>query len=544
MSDSYPPAPKSQDHTNGPTERVQPADASVSVIITTFNDSHYLGDALNSVTAQSVKPQEVIIVDDGSSDDPSAVAALYPGVRIIRQSNQGLAAARNTGLRAASGRYVLFLDADDILFSKAIEANLQQFKANPSAGFVYGAYRYVDEHLNVLHVATFRPVGDDPYADFLKENCIGMHAAVLYRRQCLEAIGGFDASLRACEDYDVYLRMAQKYSIACQPKLIADYRRHDRNMSHNAPMMLATALKVLDKQKLYASSNEKWRNARRTGILSIKQYYLLEHLRRVRSVLSRGHRRGEMARQTLSMFSMAPGSFLTVGLRGGLRVAAKRRDKRTPRMGDLRRTIPFSKQFGYDRGKPLDRHYIEAFLMQNASDIKGRVLEVGDSSYTLQFGGERVATADVLNRFPGNPQTTFLGDLAGESNLPSDTFDCVVLTQTLHLVYDMQAAVRTLLRVLRPGGVLLLTVPWISPIDRGEWGDTWYWSLSPHALGRLLSEHFGSDHVSINHYGNVLSATAFLYGLAEHELTPQELDVHDRHCPVIVAGRAIKGVVA
>jgi glycosyltransferase involved in cell wall biosynthesis len=502
-----------------------------------------LGDALDSVAAQSIKPIEIIIVDDGSSDDPAAVAARYPDVHVIRQPNQGLAAARNTGLRSASGRYVLFLDADDILSPNAIEANLQQFQADPSAGFVYGAYRYVDEHLNVLHVATFRPVGADPYADFLRENCIGMHATVLYRRECLEAIGGFDASLKACEDYDVYLRMSQRYPIACQPELIADYRRHRHNMSHNAPMMLATALKVLRKQKSYIGSNEKWQKSFRNGISNIKQYYLLEHLRRVRKALSQRHDRRAVARQTFSMFSMAPGSLLAVGLRGGLRVAAKHRDKRPPRMGDLRRTVPFSKEFGYDRGKPLDRHYIEAFLMQNASDIKGRVLEIGDSTYTMQFGAERVATADVLNRFPGNPQTTFLGDLAGESNLPSDTFDCVVLTQTLHLIYDMQAAVRTLLRVLRPGGVLLITVPWVSSIDRGEWGDTWYWSLTPRALDRLLSEHFGGGNVSINHYGNVLAATAFLYGLAEHELTPQELNVHDRFCPVIVAGRAIKEVV-
>ena len=108
------------------------------------------------------------------------------------------------------------------------------------------------------------------------------------------------------------------------------------------------------------------------------------------------------------------------------------------------------------------------------------------------------------------------------------------------VIFDMPEAVRTLWRILRPGGVLLVTVPWVSPIDRDEWGTSWYWSLSPAALRRLLETRFGIGQVNIVDYGNVLSATAFLYGLAEHELTVPELDARDPYCPVIVAGRAVK----
>ena len=94
--------------------------------------------------------------------------------------------------------------------------------------------------------------------------------------------------------------------------------------------------------------------------------------------------------------------------------------------------------------------------------------------------------------------------------------------------------------MLKPGGVLLVTVPWVSPIDRGEWGDSWYWSLSPGALRRLLSDQFDRDQIEIKHYGNVYSATAFLYGLAVHEVDQGNLDINDPYCPVIVAGRAQK----
>jgi SAM-dependent methyltransferase len=188
----------------------------------------------------------------------------------------------------------------------------------------------------------------------------------------------------------------------------------------------------------------------------------------------------------------------------------------------------------------VDRRYVETFLASCSLDISGRVLEIGDNSYTTRFGGGRVTTSDVLNRYDGHPSTTFVGDLAQGDDLPSETFDCIILTQTLHLLLNIPAAVATLRRILKQGGVLLVTVPWVSPIDRGEWDESWCWSIAPTALNRLLSDRFGAQNVEVRHYGNVYSATAFLYGLAEHELNSAMLDVHDPYCPVIVAARAFR----
>ena len=148
-------------------------------------------------------------------------------------------------------------------------------------------------------------------------------------------------------------------------------------------------------------------------------------------------------------------------------------------MGSLRRLAPLSRHFGYDRGLPVDRYYIEQFLAGNAHVISGRVLEVGDSAYTRRFGGAGVDHVDVLNIDPGVPGTTIVADLAAGDDIPSAAFDCLVITQTLHLVYDLAAAIRTLHRILRPGGTVLATFPGISPLSTDRWAETWYWSLTP-----------------------------------------------------------------
>lgn len=213
------------------------------------------------------------------------------------------------------------------------------------------------------------------------------------------------------------------------------------------------------------------------------------------------------------------------------------------RFGDLRRTTPISSDFGYGRGGPVDRYYIEGFLARNAADIRGRVLEIGDSSYTERFGGSRVTQADVLHIDPAAPGVTFVGDLADGSMLPDATFDCIVLTQTLHLIFDHLAALRTLERVLVPGGVLLLTVPGISNIATDEWGALWHYSFTHHALRTSCDDVFGADQAAIESHGNVLAAVAFLHGLGWQELTTEELDEPHLEYSLINAARIVKAGV-
>ncbi|HWP42819.1 MAG TPA: methyltransferase domain-containing protein [Blastocatellia bacterium] len=208
--------------------------------------------------------------------------------------------------------------------------------------------------------------------------------------------------------------------------------------------------------------------------------------------------------------------------------------------GSLRRVTPVSRVFGFDRGKPVDRYYIEGFLARYAGDIRGRVLEVGDDSYTRRFGGDRVSRSDVLQVTEGNPRATVVADLARADHIPSDSFDCIILTQTLHLIYDVRAALATLHRILKPGGVLLATFPGISQIDHYEWGKSWYWGFTALSAKRLFEEAFQPENLDIETHGNVLAAVAFLHGLAQEELRKEELDYNDPDYEVTIAVRARK----
>ncbi|MBK5292008.1 MAG: methyltransferase domain-containing protein [Acidobacteriia bacterium] len=210
--------------------------------------------------------------------------------------------------------------------------------------------------------------------------------------------------------------------------------------------------------------------------------------------------------------------------------------------GQLRRLTPISPIFGLDRGVPVDRYYIEAFLDQNKTEIRGRVLELGDASYTRKFGGDRVSQSDVLHVAPGNPQATIVADLANAGHIPSDLFDCIIFTQSLQMIYEFKAALRTLFRILRPGGHLLLTTHGISRIGRRLGRDDWgeYWRFTTQSASALMAETFPGAGVEVQSRGNVLSATAFLHGLAAEELTSTELDYRDPDFEVVISVKARK----
>jgi len=201
----------------------------------------------------------------------------------------------------------------------------------------------------------------------------------------------------------------------------------------------------------------------------------------------------------------------------------------------LWRTVPISSCFGQNRGQPIDRVYIEEFLGTHASRIQGRVLEVAEDTYTSQFGGAGVTARDVLHVVPGNPKATIVADLTDANNIPSASFDCIIITQTLQMIFDVQAAVHTLRRITRPGGCVLATMSGISQIsqyDMEQWGE--YWRFTTASARRLFTDAFPGGEVKVQSYGNVLTAIAFLHGLANVDLKAGELAVHDPQFELLI----------
>jgi SAM-dependent methyltransferase len=223
----------------------------------------------------------------------------------------------------------------------------------------------------------------------------------------------------------------------------------------------------------------------------------------------------------------------------------KLRRKQSPvyveRLKYLRRLQKVGGALGFDQGLCIDRYYIERFLSNHALDIRGHVLEIGDDTYTQRFGGERVTRSDVLHKTRDNPNATIVADLTCANHIAKDTFDCIILTQTLQYIYELKAAILTLYRILKPSGVVLATFPgiaYISRYDLEHWGE--YWRLSSLSAKRLFGEVFSPESVEVQAYGTLLTTVAFLCGLSAEGFSQEELNYHHPDFQLLITVRAVK----
>lgn len=211
--------------------------------------------------------------------------------------------------------------------------------------------------------------------------------------------------------------------------------------------------------------------------------------------------------------------------------------------GGLRRLSPISAIFGKDRDLlTIERYYIEEFLGKNSADVKGRCLEMGDPTYIRKFGGNKVTQIDVLNYVEGNPQATIVADLTDAPHIPDNTFDCIIITQTLQMIFEVDKAIATLHRILKPGGVVLCTSHGMTRVARREGVDDWgeYWHFTTQSKRRLFHKYFPKDHVQVSTVGNVFTCICNLHGLAASEIDQTELDTHDPNYEMLVLVRAVK----
>lgn len=549
---------------------VQPA---VSIVTIFFEAERYLRAAIESVLAQTFDDWELLLVDDGSTDGGPAIArefaAKYPG-RICYVThpggvNQGMSASRNLGIAESRGDLIAFLDADDVWMPFKLTHQVDLLSRAPDVGMVYGPTEYwyswtgdpADRDRDFLGRLAVEP-GRKIDAPELLIRSLETHGGMLpgicslvVRRSVLEEIGGFDPSFRGSyEDQVFFSKVFRHASVLITDRCSDRYRQHEdsccavaqRNGEYDPDGPHPARERFLQWLEGYLAEHplepgSAW-SARLRSALDREWLPYKHPLRHSAKVL--GER---VKRMPLKLLKTAK-KRLPEGLRSRLR--RRFRDWRFippvgwVRFGSFRSLAPISRDFGFDRGTPIDRHYVEAFLARHSADIRGRVLEVGDDTYTRRFGGDAVVSHDVLHVQEGAHGATIVADLANAPQIASDSFDCIILTQTLQYVFDLRGAVETLHRILAPGGVVLATAPGMTQIVECPWRENWFWGLTQASANALFLERFPLEKFQVESPGNVVTATAFLQGVAAEELRQKALDHDDRDYQLLVTIRAEK----
>jgi peptidoglycan/xylan/chitin deacetylase (PgdA/CDA1 family) len=472
--------------------------AALSLIVIASGPERLVQRARDVAAAQALPSIEMVVIDAGS---------MTPG------------AARNSGVRRSVGAYFLIVDGSDQLTADYVPTAIRVLDAEPGVAFAALAGVVPFGHTNSSRlvgrgdrIGTRELVGS-PWA-------IG---PAIIRRGAFDEAGGFDEALPTLVDWDLLLTLADAGMIGvitggASSRYVEDDVRLRETLaasSHLPAMRIIFARHQAAFEKNMAAA-------------------LIERERTARVLFDHEQRLLERRRQALADLAKSAEALAS------LRPALARYALRTLEFGDLRSTAPVSRFWGSDRGVPVDRHYIHEFLEEHAGDVRGHVLEMLDANLTSAYGGDRVVRSDVLDIDPGNARATLIGDLRAAEELPEGVYDCFILTQTLHLIDDMAAALTTARRVLKPGGVLLVTLPCASMVatEYGPRGD--HWRVTEAGARALFERVFSPGDLSIRARGNLLTTTAFLHGLSCDDLDPAEFAVDDPAYPLVITVRARK----
>jgi hypothetical protein len=246
------------------------SERSVSVIIPCHNGAKFLAEAIASALAQTSPALEILVIDDGSTDGTDQIAAQYP-VRYIRQTCQGVSVARNAGIQASQGKYLVFLDHDDRLLPHALAIGVACLEQNFECGFVYGQHQSLDSDGNRIdeqpQEPTFQVSVANDYALMLRGQFPVPPARIMFRRAVFEQVGGFDPSLVNSQDYDLCLRVAARFLACRHNQVIAEYRQHHYSKTSTTVVSrkLAFTLLALQKQWSLVQGNPEYQRAYRSG---------------------------------------------------------------------------------------------------------------------------------------------------------------------------------------------------------------------------------------------------------------------------------------
>ena len=526
----------------------------VSVIMIFMNEERFIAEAIASVAAQRYSNWELLLVDDGSTDESSGIARRYAErypdqVRYLEHPehrNCGMSASRNLGIRHAAGKYIAFLDADDAWLPHKLERQVAFLNHRPEVGMVYGptlwwyswSGRVEDRTRDFVYGPgiEMNTVVAPPklLAAFLRlEGVSPCTCSVLIRRELVEAAGGFEESFRGMyEDQAFFAKVCLKATVFASSETLSKYRQHPNSSSevtrksggHIAERqrflqwlaVYLTEQGTMDKAVWRALQGELWaiRHPRLNGVLARARQYAIATLRPAR-FLRRRWRSLPVIRQ-LRMMQFRRMSLLRNGQQSGT-------------------------------GTPIVRYYWDHFLRQYQGDIQGAALEIGTSETVRHHGGAAITRLDVLDLAAHSAEVTVVSDLSRADSLPANYYDCFVIQFTTHLIYDIEAALYHAIRILKPGGVLLVNFPCVDyyfprGLDMGTGAPLFlFWWFTPIQVENLLRRAGlrGEDY-RLTSFGNLFARLAYLMNVPAEELTQRELDTFDPGHPLLICARVVK----
>jgi glycosyltransferase involved in cell wall biosynthesis len=524
----------------------------VSVTIIFYNAERFIDEAIESVLAQTYHAWELLLVDDGSTDGSRARALRHverhpEKVRYIEhpdRRNHGMSAARNLGISHAKGRYLAWLDADDVWLPLKLERQVSQLESHPEAGMVYGptewwySWSNPPQHERRDFVLPLGQPADTlilPPAlllQFLKSEAHSpCMCSIMVRRELLDRIGGFEDGFRGLyEDQAFCAKVCLDTPVFASGECWCRYRQHPESAS----AQIARAGQHRPARRLFLAWLGSYLSARGIGDPAIWRT-LEQERRRCRY----------------------PRFFQAMDRVGGLR---QRVGWRVRRLGWALRRLPGARQLrslqlrrlqplgdGRQHGTPVVRHYWARFLERHRSDIRGTALEIGTTRTLREYGGEAVTRADALDLVGHSSEITAVADLARADPLPADRYDCFINQFTMHLIYDVDAALYHSLRMLKPGGVLLVNFPCVDYYFPGglEMGTGrpmfMYWWFTPIQVDNLLRRAgLSSADYRMETFGNLFTRVAYQMNLPAEELAKRELDQADPGHPLLICVRAVK----
>lgn len=294
----------------------------VSVVIPCFNQAHFVAFAIASALGQEYRPLEVLVVDDGSTDDTANVA-ISNGAELVQTPHGGVSSARNHGLAHARGEFIVFLDADDELLPKAVESSVAELQRHPRAGCVVGRAQLIDAEGRQLPTTHTGPQPGELYPQLLVRNFFYTPGSAMFRRSVVQELHGFREDVSPAADYALYLNLARRRQIVIEARVVVGYRQHDDNMSRDASRMLRSTLAVLKSERPHVPPA--YHAAYRTGVKAWQLYFGDQIATQLQAALRERRWSLRECASLVTLATQAPAVFLTHIRRKLTRLAGRHR---------------------------------------------------------------------------------------------------------------------------------------------------------------------------------------------------------------------------